>query len=95
MTTTERQELLVKAVLRIIASSPLKEQLAIISNVLIRSGLEHTETFRSNGEEITTLQEVFEVYLKERNKNGETLATAMIYQGLNTLEWLVKDKEKL
>ncbi len=77
------------------AGSSLTEKLAIISNVLIRCGLEHTETFRSSGQEISSLQEVFEVYLKERNKNGETLATAMIYQGLNTLEWLAKDKEKV
>jgi hypothetical protein len=67
----------------------LPESLEIIANLLVRLGSNHIPEL-SRYDEIGA-DDTIEIVLKNRKKNGETVANATVLQGLTLLSWLRGD----
>ena len=61
----------------------LRDQVEILANVLMLLGVTHM-----NVTEKITLDNIATIVLKDRKCNGETIANALVLQGLTMMLWL-------
>jgi len=74
---------------KLLSSLEARDRLEVVGNYFIRLGIRIINpTVLPTG-----LRELWKVILDERQKNGETLGSALAHQGLFILLWLEEEEE--
>ena len=79
-------DFITKNIVSILKNKSLSHQIEILANVLIIIGANHIDLTKKN----LTPENIAEIILNDRQKNGETIANALALQGLTMLLWLKK-----
>lgn len=72
-----------KAIIEHLSSVSLEDQVEILANVLMFLGTEHMSV-----QDDINLNNIAEIVLEDRKRNGETVANALTLQGLTMMLWL-------
>jgi hypothetical protein len=89
MITTEKKSKKSVLLFNLIKSLDFKDKLEIIANLIILCSFQHIHT---DIEEISP-ENAFGAYLKDRDKNGETIVNALLYTGFTMLDWITKEQK--
>jgi hypothetical protein len=77
------QEILV-AIEELLKDASSRDRVEVFANLIAREGLFQMGSTNTGA----SREEIFSLYLRDRDKNGETIGNSLLIQGLVMLDWL-------